>query len=260
MAILIKLIAERLSNLNLANPLYLIDLAAALLVIIAFLLYLSKFPVFRVVLGTLFLMLCAVIFLLGGFLLTSLVFGMAAGLILISLPLIFAPETRHYLEKLGRFSFLRLPNLTARQRKSAFIRNLVEAVYMLAEKKTGALVVVARQTGLGETIETGTIIDARFGAKLLESIFYPKNPLHDGAVVVKEGRIVSAGCLLPIHSEVKLENLGTRHKAGVAITQDTDAVVIIVSEQTGAVSLAENGKLQLKLDRINLTQNLQRLL
>jgi len=223
--------------------------------------YIRRFPVFRVVLGTLFLLLCSVLAYAFGFIFTALVFGSAGALISISLPLIFAPEIRHYLEKLGRFSFLKNPNFTDGQKKKAFINNLVGAVYSLAEGKTGATLVFARKTGLGETIETGVLIDARFSSKLLANIFFPKSPLHDGAVVLQNDRILAAGCLLPILREVKLDPpYGTRHKSGLSITKDTDAVVIIVSEQRGEVSLAENGKLLVNLPRERLWQILEKLL
>lgn len=261
MTSLYNLIVERLSHLDFANPLVLLDLIISIGLIVGTLIYLRRFPVFRVVLGTLFLFACAILFLLGGFLLTGLLFALAAGLIAFSLPLIFAPEVRHYLEKLGRFPFLHLPSVTNQQKLERFIRNLVGAIYELSERKTGALIVLARQTGLGETIETGVIIDARFGSKLLSAIFFNKSPLHDGAVIIKNGRILAAGCLLPIRGDVKLDPpFGTRHKAGLAVTQDTDAVVIIISEQRGEVSLAENGKLEINLDRVSLSQKLNKLL
>lgn len=259
---ILNLITSRLNNidnLDLSNPLVALDLLVAIFLIIGALVYISRFPVFRVVLGTLFLFGCSLVFLFGGFLLTALVFGVVANLILISLPLIFAPEIRHYLEKLGRFSFLKV--FQTKQENEQFIRNVIESVFELAEKKIGALIVIARHTGLGETIESGVTIDAKFGSKILQSIFFPKSILHDGAVVIKDDRILAAGCLLPIHNEVKLDSpFGTRHKSGLSITQDTDAVVIIVSEQRGEVSLAQNSKLEVNLDRILLSERLQKLL
>lgn len=188
-------------------------------------------------------------------------FGVASNLILISLPLIFAPEIRHYLEKLGHFPFLKFLKFTGNQKNEPFVRNLIEALFEMAEKKIGATVVLQRRTGLGETLETGIVIDARFGSKLLQNIFFPKSPLHDGAVVVVDGRIVAAGCLLPISSEVKLDSpFGTRHKSAVAITKDTDALAVIVSEQRGEVSLAENGRLHANLKKAELADRLNKLL
>lgn len=258
---IITLISSRLNYIDFSNPLTYIDMVAAITLIIAFLVYLSRFPVFRVFLGILFLLICSLVFLLGGFVFTALVFGIASNLILISLPLIFAPEIRHYLEKLGRLSFLKIPKLSQQQKEKEFIRNLLDSVYEMAERKIGGLIVIARKTGLGETIETGIVIDAKFGSKLLQNIFFPKNPLHDGAIVVKDGRIMAARCLLPISGEVKLDPpLGTRHKSAIAITKDTDAVVVVISEQRGEVSLAENGKLHINLLKAEMIEKLNKLL
>lgn len=258
---ILNLISDALIRLDFTRPKVYIDLFIALFLIVSFLVYLRRFPVFRVVMGTFFMFACSVFFFWTGFIFVSLVFGIASNLILISLPLIFAPEIRHYLEKLGRFSFLRFPTLTNNKRKSSFIHNLVDSVFELAEKKIGGIIVLQRQTGLGETIETGTRIDARYGSKLIQNIFFPKSPLHDGAVVVQGDRIVAAGCLLPVHSEVKLApQFGLRHRASISITHDTDAVVVVVSEQRGEVSLTENNKIFPNLDRIELTNKLHQLL
>lgn len=256
---IVALIASRINSINFTDPLAIVDLGVASFLVVSFLIYMRRFPVFRVFLGLMFLLFCSLVFFVAGFTLTALTFGITSNLILISLPLIFAPEIRHYLEKLGRFSFLHIPRVTSYQKKISFIKNIIDAVYELAERKIGGTIVITRKTGLGETIETGVLIDAKFSAKLLQSIFFPKNPLHDGAVVVTGERITAAGCLLPISSEVKL-SLGTRHRSALAITLDTDAVTLVVSEERGEVSLTENGKLHLNLDRIQLTQLFQKLL
>lgn len=258
---IINIISRRVGNIDFSNPLSLLDLVISLLLIVSFLIYMRKFPVFRVLLGTIFLLGCAVVFYLLGFILTALVFGIGSNLILISLPLIFAPEIRHYLEKLGRFTFLKIPRITSNQHQSQFIHNLIGSIYEMAERNIGGTVVITRRTGLGETIETGTIIDAKFSSKLLANLFFPKSPLHDGAVLIKDDRIYAAGCLLPIKGEIKLDPpFGTRHKSGLAITTDTDAIVLIISEQRGEVSLAENGKLHINLSRPELSALLHHLL
>lgn len=258
---LLNIISRKLSSVDFSNPLTFVDLAIAILLVLGFLFYLKKFPVFRVVLGILFLFLCSLAFLLIGFIYTALVFGIVSNLILISLPLIFAPEIRHYLEKLGRFPFLKIPKITSKQKKIIFINHLVDAVFELTEEKMGGTVVIVRKTGIGETIETGTLVDALFSSKLLKNIFFPKSPLHDGAVIIQNERIIAAGCLLPISSEVKLDiPFGTRHKSGLAITKDTDAVVLMISEQRNEVSLAENGKLKSGIEKPELAERLMKLL
>jgi diadenylate cyclase len=256
-----NLISGKLSGFDYTNPLSFIDLLIALFLIVSFLVYIRIFPLFRVVLGVLFLVACSFAFLLIGFVYTALVFGVVSNVILIALPLIFAPEIRHYLEKLGRFSFVRVPRFTDNQKRRAFIQDIVDAIYELAERKIGATIVITRKTGLGATIETGIEIDAKFGSKLLQTIFFPKTPLHDGAVIIKGERIIAAGCLLPISAEARLDPpFGTRHRSGLAITMDTDAVVLLISEERGQVSLAENSKLKIDLDRIQLSAELNKLL
>lgn len=258
---LLDLLIYKIERFNPANPLDLVDLIIAFGLVIIFLAYISKFPSFRVILGILVLAILTIISFLTGFIFTGLVIGLATFMVIVAFPLIFSSEIRHYLEKLGRLSFLRLPKVSQKQRNSSFIRSLVGAVYELAERKIGGTIVIQRRTGLGQTIETGVIIDARFGAKLLASLFFPKSPLHDGAVVIQSTRIIAAGCLLPLSSEVKLDPpFGTRHRAGLSITRDTDAVVILISEQRGEVSIAQNGKLEIDLDRSALTERLNQLL
>jgi len=261
MSYLINIIQLHLATFNFFNLLDSLDLLVAAFFFVATLVYLKRFPVFRVVLGTLFLLACSFLFLAGGFIFTALLFGGASSLILISLPLIFAPEVRHYLEKLGRFPFLKMPAVSRDQRNEVFIRNLVGAVYELAEKKTGALIILQRATNLGHLIESGIVVDAKFGAKLLENIFFQNSPLHDGAVVIGGERIIAARCTVASLPEVKLDPpLGQRHKAGLSATKETDAIAVIVSEQRGEVSLAENGKLEIGLPRAALVEKLAKLL
>jgi len=256
-----NLIAGRLSSVDFTNPLTLIDLLLSLFLVVGFLFYIKQFPLFRVVLGVLFLIGSSFVCLLIGLIYTSLVLGVVSNVILVSLPLIFAPEIRHYLEKLGRFTFIKVPRFTNKQNQFAFINELVDSVTELAEKKIGATIVIARKTGLAGTIETGTAIDAKFNEKLIQSIFFPKAPLHDGAVILSGDRILAAGCLLPITASAKLDPpFGTRHRSGLAITMDTDCVVLLVSEERGKISLAENGKLITNLDRVELANELNRLL
>lgn len=261
MVSIVNFIIRRLNQVDLTSPIFFFDLGLAIFLVLGFLLYIRKFPVFRVILGVLFLLGCSVFFFSIGLVYTALVFGVVSNLVLISLPLIFAPEIRHYLEKLGRFPFLKILKITQRRTREGFIQQVVNAVYGLAERKTGALIALQRTTGLAETVETGVELDAEFSPELLGTVFYSGTPLHDGAVVIVGERIRAAGCLLPISADIKLgPPFGTRHKSGLAITRDTDAVVVIVSEQRGQVSLAENGKLEIGLNRDQLTDRLLKLL
>ena len=148
-----------------------------------------------------------------------------------------------------------------KQTDGYFIRNLVDAVFELAERKIGATIVIQRKTSLKEIIETGITIDAAFGSKILQSVFWKDSPLHDGAAIIVGQRIMAVGCLLPIFPDIKLDlPFGTRHQSGVSVTRDTDAISLIVSEERGEVSLAENRKLTADIDRVALREKLDHLL
>jgi len=179
-----------------------------------------------------------------------------AAVILVILIIVFQPELRRTLVQLGRGGFLSRLGLTP-PASSWFIRALVRAVSQLTEDKIGAILVLTRTAGLGEYIESGTRIDAALTSELLVSIFEPRSLLHDGAVIIEGDRILAAGCLLPL-SESKLldKRLGTRHRAAVGLSELTDALVIVVSESTGTISLAENGYLTRFVTREMLEEKL----
>ncbi len=206
-------------------------------------------------------MFSSLVFLSLGLTFTALVFGVASNLILIALPLIFAPEIRHYLEKLGRFPFIGFTTLTETQKTQKFIRDLADGLEELATTRTGATVIIQRRTGIGETTETGVYLNAAFSSKLLANLFFKNSPLHDGAVIIRNRKIMYAGCLLPISGEVKLDKkFGTRHRSALSITRDTDVVAIIVSEQRGELTLAENSKWYTAISKQELIERLNKLL
>ena len=118
----------------------------------------------------------------------------------------------------------------------------------MAKSRTGALIVFERDNRLNEAMNSGTPIDSYVSSELLENIFYDKSPLHDGAVIIKEGRLAAAGCMLPLSQNANLSrDLGMRHRAGIGVSEQSDAVVIIVSEETGHISVAQHGEFQLQL-------------
>ncbi len=130
----------------------------------------------------------------------------------------------------------------------------------LASKKIGALIVLERKTGLGEYIEGGIDLEARVSKEVIGSIFYPPSPLHDGAMIIRGGKIAAAGCLLPISMDSQTSSdMGTRHQAAIGLTRETDAVAIVISEETGTISLALDGKITRNLDTSALRKILQRL-
>lgn len=176
---------------------------------------------------------------------------------------IFQPELRNVLERVGRSKAGKLMDIFSGandgEKALKVIDELCEAAENLSRTKTGALIVIERQTKLGDVIRTGSIINADMSAPLLENIFVPNTPLHDGAVIVRDDRIYVAGCLLPLTSNSNLSReLGTRHRAALGISEASDAMVIVVSEETGKISIAINGTLTRNLDRKSLNKALVR--
>ncbi|MFA5034824.1 MAG: diadenylate cyclase CdaA [Candidatus Margulisiibacteriota bacterium] len=167
-----------------------------------------------------------------------------APVVAVMLVILFQPELRRTLERFGRGRILGIFSLSTVQDGSYYIRSVVRAVQQLSEEKIGALIVIERVMGMTEHLESGVRLDSLLSTELLLSIFEPRSPLHDGAVIVQGDRIVSASCLLPISDSRLLDHrLGTRHRAAVGLSEISDAMVIVVSEKTGIVSVAENGSL-----------------
>lgn len=164
----------------------------------------------------------------------------------VALVVIFQPEIRRFLEQMGRTSLGKVftPE-EARNELDSAITQTVDAYMSLSKSKTGALMVFERKNMLDDAIKTGTALDCTVNAELLKNIFWNKAPLHDGAVIVRAGRIVGAGCMLPMSGNVNLaRELGMRHRAGIGASEHTDAVVAIVSEETGSISVAVGGMLK----------------
>lgn len=164
----------------------------------------------------------------------------------VALVVIFQPEIRRFLEQMGRTSLGKVftPE-EARNELDSAITQTVDAYMSLSKSKTGALMVFERKNMLDDAIKTGTALECTVNAELLKNIFWNKAPLHDGAVIVRAGRIVGAGCMLPMSGNVNLSReLGMRHRAGIGASEHTDAVVAIVSEETGSISVAVGGMLK----------------
>ena len=176
---------------------------------------------------------------------------------------IFQPELRNVLERVGRSKVGNLFDFSAIQLSEDKVQNiideLVNATVSLSHTKTGALIVLEREIRLGDFVNTGAMLNAEITAALLENIFVPKTPLHDGAVIVRNDRIYSAGCVLPLTSNTNLSReLGTRHRAALGVSEVSDAVVIVVSEETGKISIAINGTLTRNLNEQTLKKAIER--
>ena len=176
----------------------------------------------------------------------------------IALIILFQPELRRFLEQMGsgKIKELFVAESYSNDLESAILET-VEAYTSLSKDKVGALMVFERRTLLDDVLKTGTALDCQVSAELLKNLFWNKAPLHDGAVIVRNGRIVGAGCMLPLSGNVNLSrDLGMRHRAGIGVSENSDAVVAIVSEETGSISVAVNGMLKRHLS----PETLERLL
>lgn len=165
---------------------------------------------------------------------------------LLAIVIIFQPELRRFLEKIGT------GKVSALFGKDAYVQNIdtaitqtVLACVTMAKSRTGALIIFERDNRLNDPINSGTIINAETTAELLKNIFYPKAPLHDGAVIIRDARVAAAGCMLPLSTNTNLSrDLGMRHRAGIGMSERSDAVVVILSEETGSISVAVDGMLK----------------
>ena len=183
---------------------------------------------------------------------------------LIAAVVIFQPELRSLLENVGGDSIKSLRSIgedKENQQTLTFINELCEAVGEMSMSKTGALIVIEQSTKLGDIISTGTTINADTSSMLLRNIFFNKSPLHDGAVVIRDQRIYAAGCLLPLATKNNItKELGTRHRAAIGASEASDALVLVVSEETGTISLAHKGHMHRGYDVVRLKTKLDSLL
>lgn len=167
------------------------------------------------------------------------------GSAIVAIAIIFQPELRRILERMGQSKIMY--GQSANEEMTAeldAVDKICKAAGHMQKSKTGALIVFERKTQLGEIINTGTVIDAKASVSIINNIFYPKSPLHDGAVIIRDGRVYAAACILPLtQSNAFSSQLGTRHRAAIGMTENSDAIVLIVSEETGVISIAYNGEI-----------------
>lgn len=181
---------------------------------------------------------------------------------IIAAAVIFQPELRRILERVGRTNFGRGQMFDSDEDiLSICIDNVSKAAATMQEKKVGALIVFENRTQLGEIISTGTVINAESSVSMINNVFFPKSPLHDGAMIIRDGRLYAAGCILPLtqREDISLQ-LGTRHRAAIGMTENSDAVVLVVSEETGTISIAVDGQLTRNYNAVSAGAELKRLL
>lgn len=185
--------------------------------------------------------------------------------LLIAAVIIFHPEIRRALERVGTSKWSFFGRNTATDSEEERITKCIDAACKAAgamqEQKCGALMVFERTTQLGEIVATGTLIDAEATSPLISNVFFPKSPLHDGGMILRQGKVYAAGCILPLTQNTALnKELGTRHRAAIGMSENSDAIVVVVSEETGTISLAVNGELRRGFDAITLHNELTELL
>ncbi|MFA5074340.1 MAG: diadenylate cyclase CdaA [Nitrospirota bacterium] len=174
--------------------------------------------------------------------------------IVLAIVILFQPEIRHALARVGQRHLFRSLSYVE---SSKFIEETVKAAVSMANKRIGALMVLERETDLTTIVEMGTDLDAKVTKEILISIFLPYSPIHDGAAIIRNGRIVAAGCFLPLTLSSNLsKSLGTRHRAAVGLTEESDALVVVVSEETGEISVVSNGRIEHNADATALRKTL----
>lgn len=182
--------------------------------------------------------------------------------VIIAAAVIFQPELRRILEKVGHTNFSRGQILSGQESNMIkCIEAVGKSIAVMQEKRIGALIVIERKTQLGDIIDTGTVIDAAASSSMINNIFFPMSPLHDGALIIRDGRLHAAGCILPLTRREDLSlQLGTRHRAALGMSENSDAVIVVVSEETGIISIVVNGQITRNYSGVSAGAELRRLL
>ena len=243
--------------LDLTSPARYIITAIDIVLVIAIIVYIAKIikktRAGQIVKGVFLLALIYVIAKLTNMVILSFLLDnfMSYGIIL--LIIVFQPELRNVFEKLGRSKIVDVFDMDDNILVKHSISEISKAVEIMSMKQIGAIIVIERNTKVSEVLREGIPLNAKVTSELIQNIFMPRTPLHDGAIVISGSEILAAKCILPLASEVSVpKNLGTRHRAAVGITEISDALVVVVSEETGTISLAEGGKLTRDLTADNL--------
>jgi diadenylate cyclase len=251
---MIQFFEQFLSQLNEVvkhiGPLEVIDVAVVTFVLYQVLRLLRGTQGTQILVGLVLLAVVGILSVTFNLILLSWLFRNAIFFIVIAVIVMFQPELRRALDQLGRIGHIGRPlsRYNARQYNQA-ISEAIRAAERLSAKRTGALIAFEREVGLEDYAATGVRINGEISAEVLQSIFYPNSPLHDGAVIVRGNKILAAGCLLPLPEEgIVRERLGTRHRAAVGLSMASDALVMVISEETGSISVIEEGKITRNLD------------
>ena len=234
------------------------------ILIVAFLFYwiylfLQETKALRILYGFLILFFAMFVAKIFDLILLNYILGFLTTALAIAIPIVFQPELRNALEKIGRPKFWRDIRLT-KDEFDNLLDEISSACEQFSAQRIGALIIIQRTTGLREYIENGISVEAKISAGILNSIFFPKSPLHDGAVIIVGSKIVSASSILPVAQIEPNKDMGTRHRAALGITQVTDAIAVVVSEETGSISIAVGGEIERKISIERLRGRLARLM
>ena len=242
--------------LKVFNPINLLDIAIVAFVIYKIMMLLKGTRGVQIVKGLAILLAATIVSNILGLQSISWILKKLQTGLLIALPIVFQPELRRALEQLGRGRiFTKMSASVVEEEVENVINEIIRSVKVMAKKKIGALIVIEREIGLNDLVETGVIIDGLVTGEVLTNIFIPNTPLHDGAVIIRDNKILSASSFLPLSENRNLsKELGTRHRAGIGVTEVSDALVVFVSEETGVISVAEEGKLTRYLDEVTLKE------
>ncbi|HOX41161.1 MAG TPA: diadenylate cyclase CdaA [bacterium] len=240
-------------------PIILLDLLIVTTIFYWIYIFLRETRAMRILYGLFFLLVLMALGRIFNLILLNWLLQYVMAMLLVAIAVVFQPELRAALERLGRTKFIGEP-LYSRSTPTSVVDEIVLACLSLAKSKIGALIVIQRQTGLREYIEKGVDLNADVSRSILTTIFFPKSPLHDGAVIINGDKIIAARTTLPVSDSLVNTTLGTRHKAAIGITENSDAVAIVVSEETGQISLAVGGKLERKIAEDRLRNRLSALI
>jgi diadenylate cyclase len=242
--------------LKIFNPINLLDITIVAFVIYKLMMILKGTRAVQLIKGLVVLLIATIASKILGLQSINWLLKQAQTVFFIAIPVVFQPELRRALEQLGRGKlFVRHEDYFAEEDVEKLVGEVVRAAKIMSARKIGALMVIERQTGLVEFIETGIKIDGLVTSELLLNTFVPNTPLHDGAVILRGNRLVAASCFLPLSENPNLSReLGTRHRAAIGVTEVSDSLVVLVSEETGVISVAEDGRLTRYLDETTLKE------
>jgi len=246
--------------LEIFNLISILDILIVSFVIYKLMMIIKGTRAVQLIKGLFILLLASLVSETFGFTTVAWILEQLSKVLVVALPIVFQPELRRALERLGRGKFFARPmSMLNEETLAKVVDQLVRSVKILSKDNIGALIMLERETGVNDYIETGTKIDGIVSTEFIVNIFIPRSPLHDGAVIIRGDRVVAAGCFLPLSENPNLsKELGTRHRAALGLTEQSDVIGIIVSEETGTISVAEEGRLTRYLDENTLKDILKK--